>query len=282
MKSGRQAVKSGRRTAAVGALAAALGLSVLNAPEAMAADTDITVSNIVVNDGKPIVVGTSKAVRPSLRFDYALPAGYSTADPYRHDAFPFLYRGSIGAAAESGENFIGPGTYTCYERDAKHARCEGDLFIDPHPTQDHVDSNSDATTWKVGVSLRLFKANGGLKAMERETRSLTSSLRRAAKLTADASPEPVAKGRPVTVTGKLTRANWSTKKYDTYSGRTVSLQFRAKGADTFRTVKKATTGRTGGLKATVTATVDGSYRWLYPGNSTTGATTSAADQVDVR
>ncbi|MGW3818475.1 hypothetical protein [Streptomyces sp. NPDC005046] len=275
-------MKTGRRTVAVATLVGALGFSVLNAPTAQAADTGITVSSIVINNGKPIVVGTSKEVEPPISFNIALPSGYSTADPFRYDAFPFLYRGSMTTAADTGENFIGPGGYTCYELDSKHARCEGSLYIDPHPSQEHVDSNSDATTWKVGVSLKLWKADGGLKTGERETRSTTVQLKRVAKATTNASPEPVTKGKTITVTGKVTRANWSTKKYDAYSGRTVSLQFRAKGADTFTTVKKATTSSTGGLKATVTASVDGSYRWVYYGNSTTGVATSAADSVDVR
>src|SRR4051812_40411247 len=213
-------MNTGRRTVAVATLVGALGFSVLNAPAAQAADTGITVSDIVVNDGKPIVVGTSKEVEPPISFNIALPSGYSTADPSRYDAYPFLYRGSIKTAAATGENFIGPGGYTCYERDSKHARCEGSLYIDPHPSQDHVDSNSDATTWKVGVSLRLWKADGGLKTGELETRSMPAQLKRAAKVTANASPEPVTKGKPITVTGKLTRANWSTKKYGAYSGRT--------------------------------------------------------------
>ncbi len=239
-------------------------------------------SDIVINKGKPIVVGTSQVVEPPISFRIALPSGYSTADPSRYDAYPFLYRGSIATAADTGENYIGPGSYTCYETDSKHARCEGDLYIDPHPSRDHVDSNSDATTWKVGVSLRLWKADGGLKTGELETRSTTAQLKRAAKATTDASPEPVTKGRTITVTGRLTRANWSTKKYDAYSGRTVSLQYRAKGADSYKTLKKATTSSTGGLKATVTASADGYYRWVYYGNSTTGVATSAADYVDVR
>jgi hypothetical protein len=265
----------------VAALVGALALSVLNAPAAQAADTGITVSDIVINNGKPIVVGTSQVVEPPIRFNIALPTGYSTADPSRYDAYPFLYRGTMKTAADTGENFIQPGSYTCYEIDSKHARCEGNLYIDPHPSQEHVDSNSDATTWKVGVSLRLWKADGGLKTEELETRSKTAQLKRAAKATVNASPEPVAKGRTITVTGKLTRANWSTKTYDAYGGRTVSLQFRAKGTDTFTTVKKVTTSSTGGLKTTVTASTDGSYRWVYYGNSTTGAATSAADYVDV-
>ncbi|MEU7717467.1 hypothetical protein [Streptomyces tibetensis] len=275
-------MRTGRRTVAVATLVGALGISVLNAPAAQAADTGITVSDIVINNGKPIVVGTSKVVEPPISFTIALPAGYSTADPSRYDAYPFLYRGSIKTAADSGENFIQPGGYTCYEIDSKHARCEGELYIDPHPSQEHVDSNSDATTWKVGVSLKLWKADGGLKTGELETRSATAQLKRAAKATTNASPEPVTKGKTITVTGKLTRANWSTKKYDAYSGRTVSLQFRAKGADSYKTLKKATTSSTGGLKTTVTASADGSFRWVYYGNSTTGVATSAADYVDVR
>lgn len=275
-------MKTGRRTVAVATLVGALGLSVLNASAAQAADTGITVSAIVINNGKPIVVGTTKEVEPPIRFDIALPSGYTTSNPSRYDAYPFLYRGSIKTAADTGENFIQPGSYTCYETDSKHAHCEGNLYIDPHPSQEHVDSNSDATTWKVGVSLKLWKADGGLKTGELETRSATAQLKRAAKATTNASPEPVTKGKPITVTGKVTRANWSTKKYDAYSGRTVSLQFRAKGTDSYKTLKKATTSSTGGLKTTVTASVDGYYRWVYYGNSTTGVATSAADYVDVR
>lgn len=275
-------MRTGRRTVAVATLAGALGLSVLNVPAANAADTGITVSDIVINKGKPIVVGTSQEVEPSLSFNVALPSGYSTDKPFSYDAYPFLYRGSLKTAADTGENYIGPGVYTCYELSSKRARCEGNLYIDPHWSQEHVDSNSDATTWKVAVALRLFKDSGGLKTEEYETRSQTAQLRRAARATVNAAPEPVTKGKAITVTGKLTRADWSTKKYGAYSGRTVSLQFRAKGTDAFKTVKKATTSSTGGLKITVTASVDGSYRWVYYGNSTTGAATSAADHVDVR
>jgi hypothetical protein len=52
---------------------------------------------------------------------------------------------------------------------------------------------------------------------------------RAAKVTTNATPEPVAKGRKITVTGKLTRANRNTKKFGAYGGSKARLQFRAKG-----------------------------------------------------
>ncbi|MFF1306396.1 hypothetical protein [Streptomyces sp. NPDC058307] len=273
---------TGRRAATGIALAGALALTLLNAPAAQAQDTGITVSDIVINKGKPIVVGTTKPVEPSITFKITLPSGYSTSDPFRYDAFPFLYRGDLKHAADTGDNYIGPGGYTCYERSDKKADCEGSLYIDPHPSRDHVDSNSDATTWKTGVTLRLFKASGSLAAEEHESRSLTVRLKRTANVTVNAAPEPVVKGRQITVTGKLTRADWATKKYGAYGGRSVSLQFRETGTSSFVTVKKVTSSSTGALKTTVTASKDGTWRWSYGGNDTTGAATSGGDHVDVR
>ena len=274
---------TGRRTATGAALVGALALTLLNAPAAQAQDTGITVSDIVINKGRPIVVGTSKVVEPSLTFKITLPSGYSTSDPSRYDAFPFLYRGALPQdLAGSMDNYIGPGGYTCYEQSDKKAECEGSLYIDPHPSHDEVDSNSDATTWKTGVSLLLFKANGNVAAHERETRSLTVRLKRAATVTVNASPEPVVKGKKITVTGKLTRADWATKKYGGYGGRSVSLQFRETGTSSFVTVKKVTSSSTGALKTTVTASKDGTWRWSYGGNDTTGGATSGGDHVDVR
>ncbi|MEH0520159.1 hypothetical protein QBA38_14150 [Streptomyces stelliscabiei] len=275
-------MKSGRRTVAVATLVGALGLSVLNAPAAQAADTGITVSDIVINKGRPIVVGTTKEVAPPISFNIALPAGQSTANPSGYTAHPFIYRGDRSKAVDTGDGYIGPGIYTCFEIDAKHARCEGEFHIDPHPSRKQVNTNAAATAWKVAVVMRLWKASGGLKTEEYETRSTTVQLKRAARATVAATPETVTKGRKVTVTGKLTRANWSTKKYGGYSGRTVSLQYRASDATSFKTVKKVTTSSTGALNTTATASADGFYRWVYYGNSTTDAVTTSAVYVDVR
>ncbi|NED93543.1 hypothetical protein G3I76_77600, partial [Streptomyces sp. SID11233] len=94
-----------------------------------------------------------------------------------------------GKAVKNGENLIPPISTGCYERDAKHARCEGELFIDPHPAKYSVDSNSDATTWKTAIGLQLFTKNGQLKTGETETRPYTVQLKRAAKTTTNATPE---------------------------------------------------------------------------------------------
>ncbi|MDX3454361.1 hypothetical protein PV396_20845 [Streptomyces sp. ME02-8801-2C] len=276
-------IRGRRRTAAVIATAGVLALSVLNAPAAQAKDTGIVLSDLVINNGKPIVIGTSRVVEPPTRFNITLPAGYSTDNPSRYDAHPFLYRGNITHAADSGDNYLGPGGYICYELDAHRARCEGAMYIDP-AARDEIDSNDDATTWKIGVSLRLYPAGDGpVVAQEYETRPGSVSLRRAAKLAvADATPEPVAKGKKLTLKGKLTRANWTTFRNGPYAASTVSLQFRANNATTFKTLKKVTTNSAGALRTTVTASADGFFRWVYYGNSTTGTATSAQDYIDVR
>ncbi|UIX31479.1 hypothetical protein [Streptomyces sp. GQFP] len=274
-----------RRTTAVIATAGALALSVLNAPAAQAKDTGIVVSNLVFNNGKPIVVGTSKVSETPVPFNIALPSGYTVDGIGRWRISPFLYRGNLKDVAKgTAKNSLWTIPYECYEQGSQRARCEGSLFINPDPYMEEVDSNSDATTWKIGVYLALFPAGDGpVLAEEYESRSGTVSLRRAAKLaTADATPEPVTKGKKLTLKSKLTRANWTTKKNDAYAGSTVSLQFRAKNATSFKTLKKVKTNSAGALSTSVTATTDGFFRWVYYGNTTTGTATSGQDYIDVR
>ncbi|WP_053930278.1 hypothetical protein [Streptomyces sp. NRRL S-4] len=83
------------RTGAVAAIAgAAVALSTFAAPAAQAADTGITVSRIVVNGGKSVIVGTSDEKAPPVTFRITLPTGYSTADWSAWDAAPYLYHGT--------------------------------------------------------------------------------------------------------------------------------------------------------------------------------------------
>ncbi|MFJ4692775.1 hypothetical protein [Streptomyces sp. NPDC088766] len=56
-------MRAGRSTT-VAAVAGALALTALAAPAAQAADTGITVPGVVVNGGRPIVVGTTKEATP--------------------------------------------------------------------------------------------------------------------------------------------------------------------------------------------------------------------------
>ena len=271
-------MKAGSRAGAVSVVVGALALSVFTAPTAQAADTGITVSSVVVNGGKPIVVGTTDVKEPPVTFKVNLPAGYSTANPFAYDAYPFLYHGTTAAkGADSGG--LRMGLYTCYEASARVANCEGELLIDPRYD---LDSNGDATTWKIGVVTRLFKSNGDRKAEEYSTASGSVQLKRWAKATVNASPEPVKKGGTLTVTGSLKRADWVKHKYTGMSAASVRLQFRQKGSSVYSTVKTVKTSSTGALKTTVKASVDGYWRWNFGGWSTTGTAVTAGDYVDVR
>jgi hypothetical protein len=255
-----------------------MALVTFAAPTAQAADTGISVSKIVINGGKPIVVGTSAVVKPRVTFSVTLPAGYSTANPFAFAAHPFLYHGTTASrGAQSGGIYFG--SYTCYEDSVRAEHCDGAFYIEPRY---RLDSNNDATTWKIGVVARLFKSNGNLKAEEYWTAPGGVQVKRQARATGNASPEPVRKGKALTVTGSLTRADWVKHKYTGYGNQAVKLQFCKKGGSTYTTVKTVRTSSTGVLKTTVTASLDGYWRWTFGGTSTTGAAASAGDFVDVR
>ncbi|MFG2239769.1 hypothetical protein [Streptomyces sp. NPDC048734] len=94
------------------------------------------------------------------------------------------------------------GVIACDEDGARAANCTGDFSIDP-PYR--LDSNGDATTWKVAFNAMVWTADDHLESREHLTGLGGTQVKRAAKATANASPEPVVKGKAPTVTGRLTR-----------------------------------------------------------------------------
>ncbi|SCE54561.1 MULTISPECIES: hypothetical protein [unclassified Streptomyces] len=263
------------RTGTVAALAGTLALAAFTAPAAEAADTGITVSKMVVNSGKPIVVGTTEKKHPSVRFHVSWSAGHSLSDV---DANPYLYHGTTARkGADHGGIYLG--SMTCYEDGSRAADCTGDLYIEPRYT---LDSNNDATTWKVGAAARIWGANGQPKSEDYLPALATAQVKRAARATVNASPEPVTKGKTLTVTGRLTRADWVKHSYAGYGGKAAKLQFRKAGSSTYTTVKIVKADSTGSLRTTVKAASDGYWRWTFGETSTTGGATAAGDYVDVK
>jgi hypothetical protein len=133
--------------------------------------------------------------------------------------------------------------------------------------------NSDAGTWHTSIYATYGSANTN-------DDGATFKLVRAAALSTNATPEPVRKGRTITVKGTLSRANWDTARYDGYSGRTVRLQFRT-AAGSYKTIKTVVSATGGQLKTTVRVTRDGCFRYVYGGNSVTSSVRSKADCVHV-
>ncbi|MGW7046621.1 hypothetical protein ACWGDT_28800 [Streptomyces avermitilis] len=240
-----------------------------------AADLDVTFSDVKVNNGKPIVVGTTKHVVTPVTYTLTHGADVDITSPKFLNG-PVLYLGSK-LTIDSGDVLSGDEPGTCTATSATTASCTADLDFYP----DGGLLNSDARTWKVGgVAL---KDNGSAEPeMALQSDLGTVKLQRYSKLTVNASPEPVKKGRTITVTGALTRANWDTGKYAGYTSQSVKLQFKKKGSSSYTTLKTIKSDSKGNLKTTVTASVDGTFRYSFAGTSTTPAVNSAGDAIDVQ
>ncbi|MEW2046882.1 hypothetical protein [Streptomyces sp. NPDC005476] len=243
---------------------------------------DAKFGNVRINKGKPIVAGVSNKVTVPVTFTVTHGAGVDlTADDTELDLL--VYRGRYSAPANI---LVGDDYPACVNTSATVATCKSTLDIYPGEELE----NADATSWKaLGFIVDWngqdpFDDDADLSKVgytEQDALAATK-LQRFSRLTVNAAPEPVKKGRTITVTGKLSRANWDTGKYAGYSTQAVKLQFRKKGSTTYSTVKTVKTSTTGALKTTVKASVDGYYRYSFAGTSTTPAVSAAGDFVDVK
>ncbi len=96
-----------------------------------------------------------------------------------------------------------------------------------------------------------------------------------------AGPEPITKGKKITVKGQLVRADWKNGDYDGYSGVTVRVQFRTKNGH-YRTVKKIKSGQYGVAMTKVTARTSGVWRMKFSGSSGASASNARGDYVKVK
>ncbi|MGK3943183.1 hypothetical protein ABK046_32690 [Streptomyces caeruleatus] len=265
-----------RIRALVLAASGAVALSALAVPSASAATAGpaVTFSQLKVNSGKNIVVGTTSTVTVSATYTVTKPASLNASS---FQTGPVLYRGAT-LGLNSDDLLGGDEPGTCTVSSSTVLKCTAKIQFRPKGSDEDGDlRSSEAGTWKLGA-LAVNNAGG----MTWQGNQGTTHLQRRATLTTDASPEPVKKGRTITVTGKLARANWDTNKYAGYSTQPVKLQFKKKGATTWSTLKTIKSSTTGALKTTVTASTDGYFRYVFAGTTTTSPVNSAADFVDVQ
>ncbi|MFF7471060.1 hypothetical protein [Streptomyces sp. NPDC008092] len=131
------------------------------------------------------------------------------------------------------------------------------------------------------------RASGWYRAHHRASTAYQDQVTSAVKKSRTASrvtslkitPQPVAKGKTLTVTGVLQH---DTTAWKAYGGQRVAVLFRATGSTTWKTVTTATTNSTGHFTAKPKAAKDGTWVIDYAGNSTHFASRSAQDFVDVR
>ncbi|WP_330349131.1 hypothetical protein [Streptomyces sp. NBC_00582] len=264
-----------RIRALVLAASGAVALTALAVPAAQAAPAGpaVTFSALKVNSGKNIVVGPTTTVTVTATYTLTKPA---SLDPNTIASLPVLYRGAT--LGDDSDGLSGDDVATCATSSSTVLKCTAKIQFRPMSSDAEIDlTNADAGSWKLGALAA--NAAGGVTY---QGDLGTTKLLRKATLTTDATPEPVKKGRTITVTGKLARANWDTNKYAGYATQPVKLQFKKKGATAYTTVKTIKSGSTGTLKTTVTASADGYYRYVFAGTSTTAPVNSAADFIDVQ
>ncbi|MGX2995407.1 calcium-binding protein [Streptomyces sp. JNUCC 64] len=235
------------------------------------------IDRFAVNDGKDLVVGLS-------------PKEFTVTFTAKHHSgikrgLVALWRG--GADVESAERVLAPQAADdgsmpnfCRSIVLRYSSCAVPLVADPKGDIPDVDLNNDyAGRWNVAAALTYN--NSGYTAIV--DTFATHYVKRAAKLTADASPGRVRRGANVTVDGTLTRADWDRDRYVGFASGAgkVKLQFKKAGG-TWKTVKTVAADSGGKVKTTVKASADGSYRFTYGGSTTTGTATSSGASVDVR
>ncbi|MFD7548430.1 calcium-binding protein [Streptomyces sp. NPDC059578] len=241
---------------------------------AAAAPSGPKISNVSVNGGKDVTVGVTYGTF-TVKFTLQDPDGVK-------GGMAALWRG--GPDAYRSHKLLAPGEYftpesLCKRVDATTSNCTVRVLADtdaPPEMPDDNLQNADAGRWNLYV---YGEDRNGKKT---ENHKVTTHLvKRAAKATAKASPDPIKKGKTLTVAGSLTRANWDTNKYAGFAGQSVKLQFKKNGATRWETVKTVSADSRGKVKATIKASADGSYRFTYGGSTSTGSVSSKADAVNV-
>jgi single-stranded DNA-binding protein len=227
---------------------------------------NITIDKVVVNGGKPVVVGTTKVVTAKVSVTASDDSGIAET----------TYISAFGPKPNFAQIWYDDGEITCVKASATTSTCTGTLTFDPQAATGFVN-NSAAATWDLATLVSAHDYD----YIHRDA-ATTFKVQRYSTLTVNASPEPVKKGKTITVTGKLSRANWEDNKYHGYTNQSVKLQFRKKGSSTYTTVKTIKSNSTGNLKTTVTASTAGYFRYSFAGTTTTPAVNAAGDFVDVR
>lgn len=235
-------------------------------------------SGSVIRRSRALVLIATAAVGASL-----LTAGGAQAAPVKCTITSFSPTKFIVGASRVEKTFSVKTSSGC-KADTWKIKMGPDLTLDAinynglymEPSQ---SSNSDA-----GMSMVDVSAASKTSGAARGTKTLPFYVQRRSTFSTsfNASPEPAAKGASISITGTLKRVSWgTTPSYVTYAGRSVQLQFKAKGTTTYVNYKAVTTDAAGKVTTKVKAKKSGTWRLHYYGNSTTGAASSTADAVVV-
>ncbi|MFJ4850449.1 hypothetical protein [Streptomyces sp. NPDC088733] len=222
----------------IAAVAASLIVGAVAAPHAQAGGPvgELQTSSVVVNSGNAVAVDSSGTV--------SVPASMFVSDwDGLASAGGTLYQGVSTADNDRSVQFTGCEWPSSAARVSATCSMKGTLDGLKH---------SQAGTWNMSAD-----AYGGLFLQHRYIdTAATFGVLRASKLVAGVGARPV-KGRPVTLSGHLTRADWETHVDADYAGKQVLVQFCASTCSAGATL---TTDGNGRFRTTVSSAVVGLWR----------------------
>lgn len=243
----------------------------------------VTFTPVSVSGKAAVAVGTTNTVHVPYVFTLKAPGTDITAPDFV--AGVDLYRGSV---ENPTTDLTGDNAPTCTfhgSGDAMSETCKGTVDIHPKTDIGTADAGAHwhAEAWAVAFNGQDPENPDMSQVGSAYQGGFTApALQRYSALTVNAAPEPVVKGKTITVTGALTRANWDTHHYAGYTVQPVKLQFRKKGSTTYSTLKTVNSDSHGNLKTTFKSSVDGYWRYSFAGTSTTPAVSATGDYVEVK
>lgn len=245
-------------------LAGLLACGVLAAPADAITQGDTKITKVVINKGHNFAVGANTVKKFGIVVAATDDSGIATLT-----AVPQVLSTGVRALTQVGAPY-------CEDTSATRRACTFTYSVDTRPSAGQVDDTM-AGLWTVEVSAVARDGDFALNGDAGRFR-----VKRAARLTINATPEPAKKGSTIKVAGKLTRASWTKGAYIGYTGRTVRLQYKKAGTTTFTTVRTVTSTSGGAVTANVKATATGTFRWVFGGTADTWQVTSGVDGVVVR
>ncbi|MFE1949436.1 calcium-binding protein [Streptomyces sp. NPDC059524] len=234
---------------------------------------DIKITKVTVNGNKDVVVGGTLAKSFNIYVTATNPEGIEGVQA-------FLWHGTDLTSEDGIDGAIIPDQPEDISRDCEYwsettATCKVTLTATPGVDLYKSSLNGKWNVYAGAVGKDLDVAESDVYK--------NHWVKRASHFASfNASPEPVAKGKPITLSGGLSRISWTYLKYYGYAAQPVQVQFKKAGSSSYTTVKTVNSSSTGQVKTTITASTDGTWRLYYPGNSATSTATSSADYVDVR
>jgi hypothetical protein len=233
------------------------------------------VSNVRINGGKSVVVGSGTAKTFTVSLTASHPTGIQ-------DVYIDLWHGTDPETALDG--WLPPNDdLSCAEVSTTTVNCKMTITARPGLNDSEgigdLYANALAGTWHVGVG-----ALAGDNSEYWNDFYKTHRVQRNAVLSINASPEPIAKGKTLSIKGTFTRADWETGTYSKYTNQYMQLQFKKAGSTAYSKVKTAKSNSYGAISTSNTAVYDGTWRFYFSGASTTTSplTVSPGDYVDVR